>query len=96
MAEKKKYRLRITAECKDRQEVQHVASLLLNRMGSHLTAMGMGKKLVSANVRPLDEEYFDHQESMQVVGRTLHEIMPKQVKWTLTLWHKRSRKGGTK
>ena len=96
MAKQPKFRLRLTVLCNNREQVINLASAVMNRVSSHLTVIGMGKKLLSVNIRPLDEQYFDHQESLQVVGRTIAEIVPKDIKWTLTLWHKQPKQGGSK
>ena len=89
MEKKVKKRLRFKAQCKDRAQVVAVSEKLMGYFKSHITVIGMGQRWLTMNLMPLDEEYFDIHESMQFIGMTLREAMPKEVKWKLSFWKKR-------
>ena len=63
-------RLRLEVQCKNRDEVQVVASL--------------GQKAFNATLLPLDPQYFDAQESHQFLLRTLRDSLGKGLSLVLT------------
>ena len=77
-------RLRLEVQCKNRDEVQVVASKILSRMGSHVTSMSLGQKAFNATLLPLDPQYFDAQESHQFLLRTLRDSLGKGLSLVLT------------
>ena len=88
MEKKVKKRLRFSAQCKNREQVVLISLKLMDYFKSHITVIGMGERWLTMNLKPLDEEYFDIHESMQFIGMTLREAVPKEVRWKLTFWKK--------